>query len=168
MRALGNGINSLDPAVCTQSCAAIDHICTFVVQQSEQQISKRSDTHWLVVYLARYSDILPFLFNTVFNVVLFEDKPVQWSLSRPLLGLILLHKEYMMEYISNVINHQLPERREFLSLSIQSLMNGVEWNLLPRNRERFTQNLSAFKRELNTNSISLVPLAADYGLDAMF
>jgi exportin-7 len=47
-------------------------------------------------------------------------------------------------------------------------MNGVEWNLTPRNRERFTQNLSGFRRELNTNSISLVPLAADYGLDAMF
>ncbi|GAB5593863.1 hypothetical protein Unana1_08763 [Umbelopsis nana] len=168
MRALGNGVKSLDSSVCTQSCSAIDHICTFVVQQSEQQISKRSDTHWLVVYLAQYSDILPYLFTTVFNVVLFEDKHVHWSLSRPLLGLILLHKEYMMEYVSNVINHQLPERREFLSMSIQSLMNGVEWNLVPRNRERFTQNLSAFRRELNSNSISLVPLTADYGLDAMF
>lgn len=52
--------------------------------------------------------------------------------------------------------------------SIQSLMNGVEWNLMPRNRERFSQNLSAFRRELNSNSISLVPIAADYGVDAMF
>lgn len=47
-------------------------------------------------------------------------------------------------------------------------MNGVEWNLMPRNRERFSQNLSAFRRELNSNSISLVPVAADYGVDAMF
>ncbi|KAI9285764.1 armadillo-type protein [Umbelopsis sp. AD052] len=168
MRAVGSGVKSLDPGVCTQACATIDHICTFVVQQSEMQISKRPKNHWLVLYLSQYTDILPYLFTTVFNVVLFEDKPVQWSLSRPLLGLMLLHKDYMMEYVSNVINHQLPERREFLSMSIQSLMNGVEWNLMPRNRERFSQNLSAFRRELNSNSISLVPIAADYGVDAMF
>jgi hypothetical protein len=32
-----------------------------------------------------------------------------WSLPFPFL-------QYMMEYVSNVINHQLPERREFLSM----------------------------------------------------
>ncbi|KAG2176377.1 hypothetical protein INT43_005611 [Umbelopsis isabellina] len=168
MRALGTGVKSLEPSVCSQACAAIDHLCTFVVKETERQNSKPTKTHWLLLYLSQYTDILPFLFTTVFNVVLFEDKPIQWSLSRPLLGLILLHKEYMMEYVNNVINHQLPERREFLSLSIQSLMNGVEWNLTHRNRERFTQNLSAFRREMNTNSISLVPISADYGMDAMF
>lgn len=93
MRAVGSGVKSLDPGVCTQACATIDHICTFVVQQSEQQISKRPKNHWLVLYLSQYTDILPYLFTTVFNVVLFEDKPVQWSLSRPLLGLMLLHKD---------------------------------------------------------------------------
>jgi exportin-7 len=93
MRAVGSGVKSLDPGVCTQACATIDHICTFVVQQSEQRISKRPKNHWLVLYLSQYTDILPYLFTTVFNVVLFEDKPVQWSLSRPLLGLMLLHKD---------------------------------------------------------------------------
>lgn len=100
MRALGTGVKSLEPSVCSQACAAIDHLCTFVVKETERQNSKPTKTHWLLLYLSQYTDILPFLFTTVFNVVLFEDKPIQWSLSRPLLGLILLHKE-----VSRVLQH---------------------------------------------------------------
>lgn len=43
-------------------------------------------------------------------------------------------------------------------------MEEVEWtNLSAKNRDRFTQNLANFRRELNSASLSLIPPAAEYG-----
>ncbi|RUS20332.1 Exportin-7-B [Endogone sp. FLAS-F59071] len=161
MRALAEGIKSVDINICSQACSCIDHLCTFVVQQSEKE---RPSPHWLLSFLNNSPGVLPLLFSTVFNTVLFEDRSIQWSLSRPLLGLMLLNREFMLEYTQTVINSQLPERREFLHKSLGTLMEEVEWtNLSAKNRDRFTQNLANFRRELNSASLSLILPAVEYG-----
>ncbi|RUP42678.1 Xpo7 protein [Jimgerdemannia flammicorona] len=161
MRALAEGVKSVDTNICSQACSCIDHLCTFVVQQSEKE---RPSSHWLLSFLNSSPGILPLLFSTVFNTVLFEDRPIQWSLSRPLLGLMLLNRKFMLEYTQTIINTQLPERREFLHKSLETLMEEVEWtNLSAKNRDRFTQNLAVFRRELNAANVSLIPPAVEYG-----
>ena len=39
-------------------------------------------------------EILQQMLQTVLNIIMFEDCRNQWSMSRPLLGLILLNAEY--------------------------------------------------------------------------
>lgn len=39
-------------------------------------------------------EILQGILSTIINIVMFEDCKNQWSLSRPLLGLILLYETY--------------------------------------------------------------------------
>ncbi|CAG8602788.1 1085_t:CDS:10 [Paraglomus occultum] len=140
------------------ACIAVDNICTFVVQQMAKQ---KPNQHWLLVYLSQYSHILPYMLAANFGMVLFEDRQNQWSLSRPLLGLILLNREYFFEYTQLILQLQLPERRETLAKALTALMEDFEWNLTSKNRDRFTQNLCQFKRELSTHNVVLVQPPSD-------
>ncbi|CAG8605302.1 4489_t:CDS:2 [Ambispora leptoticha] len=112
--------------------------------------------HAMPLTTSVHFDLLPYLFVANFGAVLFDDRATQWSLSRPLLGLILLNRDYMYTYTQNLIQYQLPERREILQKALDSLMEDVELNLTTKNRDRFTQNLTSFKRELNNNNVILV------------
>ncbi|ORY07504.1 exportin-7-like protein [Basidiobolus meristosporus CBS 931.73] len=152
IRSLGEGLKSSESSISSFACSAVDHLCTFVIKLS----NKKNQSHWLLQYFNQFSDILPFLFTTVFNLVLFDEKPNQWSLSRPLLGLILLNREYMMEYTGNLVHCQLVERRELLAKALQSLMEEVDNTLSSKNRDRFTQNLGTFRREITAANLILV------------
>ncbi|ORY95398.1 hypothetical protein BCR43DRAFT_492933 [Syncephalastrum racemosum] len=63
-----------------------------------------------------------------------------------------------MEYTRRVIDQQLPERREFVTKAMNKLMGDVTWTMSTKNRERFTQNVSSFRRELASENVVLVPV----------
>lgn len=44
-------------------------------------------------HLRQAPDLLPTLLTTLFEIVLFEDCSNQWSLSRPMLSLILVNEQ---------------------------------------------------------------------------
>lgn len=46
--------------------------------------------------LELHPEILQQILSTVLNVIMFEDCRNQWSMSRPLLGLILLNEEVII------------------------------------------------------------------------
>lgn len=81
----------------------------------------RQTAHWLVEYVMSNKEILSFLFLAIFQVVAFENRPNHWSLSRPLLGLILLNREFFVEYTNSLIQAQLPVHRE----ALQKAVDGV-------------------------------------------
>ncbi|GIY78296.1 exportin-7 [Caerostris extrusa] len=89
------------------------------------------------------------MLSTNLNIVIFEECRNQWSMSRPLLGLILLNEEYFNQLRQTIINSQLPEKQCVMAQWFDSLMEGIERNLHTKNRERFTQNLSVFRRDVN-------------------
>ncbi|KAG8141134.1 hypothetical protein E2320_006805 [Naja naja] len=89
------------------------------------------------------------MLSTVLNIIIFEDCRNQWSMSRPLLGLILLNEKYFSDLRNSIVNSQPPEKQQAMHLCFENLMEGIERNLLTKNRDRFTQNLSAFRREVN-------------------
>lgn len=47
--------------------------------------------------LKQHPEILQQILSTVLNVIMFEDCRNQWSMSRPLLGLILLNEEVSLQ-----------------------------------------------------------------------
>ncbi|CAJ0768992.1 1055_t:CDS:10 [Entrophospora sp. SA101] len=137
---------------------SFDMILRVSIDDLLQSSRSKPKPHWLLTYLSRFPDILRYLFVVNFNVVLFEERQNQWSLSRPLLCLILLNKDYLNEYTQTLLQYQLPERRSVLHKALSTLMDDVESNLASKNRDRFTQNLTTFKRELtNENAILVQP-----------
>jgi exportin-7 len=97
---------------------------------SKQQQQQQDGAYWLVEYVLRNKDVMTYLLVVLFNVVVFENRNNHWALSRPLLGLILLNRDFFTEYTNTFVQAQLPDRQE----PLQKLVSGVSdlFALLPR------------------------------------
>lgn len=67
---------------------------------------------------------------------MFEEGCNQWSMSRPLLGLILLNEEQFARIRQDMIAQQPREKQAQLAHWFNGLMAGIEPNLLTKNRDR--------------------------------
>ncbi len=85
----------------------------------------------------RYSKRLPR--RTLFEIVLFEDCANQWSLSRPMLSLILVNEQYFPELRAQITVSQPADRQAKLVQGFDKLMADVTRSLEPKNRDKFTQ-----------------------------
>jgi hypothetical protein len=59
----------------------------------------------LVQVIKMHPEILQQMLSTVLNIIMFEDCRNQWSMSRPLLGLILLNEDYFQSLRDQVNNN---------------------------------------------------------------
>merc|ERR1719342_1114749 len=155
LTALGGNLNYFtDTMVCTGCCATLDHIVTYLFKQVMMKGKVRRgqmlpDNDALVQVIKLRPEILQQMLQTVLNIIMFEDCRNQWSMSRPLLGLILLNEDYFQNLRDQVISSQPTDKRGSMMTWFENLMEGIERNLLTKNRDRFTQNLSVFRRDIN-------------------
>lgn len=157
LSSISEGLTALDTMVCTGCCATLDHIVTYLFKQLYQKggYPGRKNTvvpgggDLFLQVLKQHPEILQQMLSTVLNVIMFEDCRNQWSMSRPLLGLILLNEEYFNQLRENIIRSQPVDKQATMAQWFENLMEGIERNLLTKNRDRFTQNLSLFRRDIN-------------------
>lgn len=67
-------------------------IAAFPAKKLRRNMNTESDMFLKVIEM--HPEILQGILSTIINIVMFEDCKNQWSLSRPLLGLILLYEDY--------------------------------------------------------------------------
>ena len=67
------------------------------------------DNDALVQVIKMRPEILQQMLQTVLNIIMFEDCRNQWSMSRPLLGLILLNEDYFSQLRDQLISSQPPQ-----------------------------------------------------------
>ncbi|XP_074039038.1 ran-binding protein 16 isoform X1 [Leptinotarsa decemlineata] len=158
LTALGGQLNNFtDTMVCTGCCATLDHIVSYLFKQltqkvypgKKQRIPMAPNNDVFLKVLEVHPEILQQILSTVLNVIMFEDCRNQWSMSRPLLGLILLNEDYFSQMRENIIRSQAPDKQAAMAQWFENLMDGIERNLLTKNRDKFTQNLSMFRRDIN-------------------
>jgi exportin-7 len=107
----------------------------------------------IAAHLAARPDLFPRLLASLLEVALFEDCPNQWSLSRPMLALILVVGEGVAgELADRALVAHAPDRRGALAAALGRLMAGVSRSLEPRNRDRFTQNLTLVRHEFKAKT----------------
>jgi len=94
--------------------------------------------------------LFPRLLTTLFEVVLFEDCSNQWSLSRPMLTLILVTEPVYGQIRQQVIQNQPAERQAAVSNCLDKLMTDVKRTLDAKNRDKFTQNLTVARHDLKS------------------
>lgn len=90
-------------------------------------------------HLSQRPELFPGLLTTLFEVMLFDDCTNQWSLSRPMLSLILINEQIYVQLQAQIIASQPVSRRAHLSSCLEKLMVDVQRNLEPKNRDKFTQ-----------------------------
>ncbi|KAJ8686986.1 hypothetical protein QAD02_022780 [Eretmocerus hayati] len=158
LSSISEGLTALDTMICNGCCVTLDHIVTYLFKQLYQKAGMYPGKKNPVVpsggdlflqVLKQHPEILQQILSTVLNVIMFEDCRNQWSMSRPLLGLILLNEEYFNQLRENIIRNQPVDKQASMAQWFENLMDGIERNLLTKNRDRFTQNLSMFRRDIN-------------------
>ena len=86
---------SSEATVCTGCCNTLDHILTYLFKKLSRQKNPMSPspmTPFLRI-LELNPGLLQQMLSSIMNIIMFEHCRNQWSISRPLLGLILLNEE---------------------------------------------------------------------------
>ncbi|KAK9289852.1 hypothetical protein L1049_008012 [Liquidambar formosana] len=148
---LESGFKVLDPNILSQCASAVDNLATFYFNHVTMG---ESPTLPAALNLARHVADCPSLFleilKSLFEIVLFEDCGNQWSLSRPMLSLILINEEMFTNLKAQILASQPVNQQQRLSLCFDKLMADVARSLDSKNRDRFTQNLTRFRNEFRT------------------
>lgn len=105
-------------------------------------------------HVAQRPELFPQVLRTLFEIVLFEDCSNQWSLSRPMLSLILVNESIYNELKMQIVASQPPERQAALAACLDKLMQDVQRNLDPKNRDKFTQSLTTVRHEFRNKVVS--------------
>ncbi|KAI8807733.1 armadillo-type protein [Cladochytrium replicatum] len=167
IRALGEGLKPTSNVtggtrstfgIYSSACESIDSIATFI---AKQQVLRRDEgSHYLTALFAAMPQTLQYLLARVLEVGVFENNVDTFAISKPLLPLILLNKQYFDYLVSKVLNCQLLERQAAISQALQELMEGIEGNLAKKNREKFSTQLHHFRNQLNKASITIYSIPA--------
>lgn len=102
------------------------------------------EQEYTVGFLSNQPEALRKMLNIMFQLVMSGEFGSTWSISRPLLGLILLHQQEFLELKERLILQQLEERKEKLRNFFEDLMQNVEQNIGVRNKDHFTRQLYTF------------------------
>lgn len=139
------GVCSIDPSISSQASMALDHLAQFYFQNTGK------DTAEAVImqrHVAANPDTFPMLLKIVMEVLLADNCQNQWCLSRPLLPLILINEAHFNQLKREIAASYTAEKQAPLMAALEKLMFEVTRSLEPKNRDKFTQNLSLFRHEL--------------------
>ncbi|XP_047307170.1 exportin-7-A-like isoform X3 [Impatiens glandulifera] len=148
---LESGLKGLDTNILSQCASAVDNLATFYFNNIT--IGEPPASPAALVFarnVADCPDVFPEILKTLFEIVLFEDCGNQWSLSRPMLSLILLSEEMFTNLKTQILASQPTDQHGRLSLCFDKLMGDINRSLDNKNRDRFTQNLTRFRNEFRT------------------
>lgn len=149
VRSLEVGLRSLDVSISSQCAAAIDNIAAFYFRAMNPSVGENPavGAEALVQHMSAQPALLPDMLRTLFDIVLFEDCSNQWSLSRPMLSLILVNEQIFGDIKAQVAQTMPPAKRDRMGGCFEKLMTDVTRSLEARNRDRFTQNLTVFRHD---------------------
>lgn len=147
---LDAGLKSIDVSVSSQCAAALDSLAGHYFKHMPSGEDPSPSGAAIAEHLRQQPDLFPRALSTLFEIVLFEDCTNQWSLSRPMLSLILVTEPVYAQLRQQIIASQPAERQAALSSCLDRLMHDVQRTLDPKNRDKFTQNLTVVRHEFKS------------------
>ncbi|CAL5039684.1 unnamed protein product [Urochloa decumbens] len=145
---LESGLKGLDTGISTQCACAIDSLAAFYFNNITAGDAPPSPAALnLARHIGEFPNLFPQILRTLFEITLFEDVGNQWSLSRPILSLIMTSEQMFSDLRAHLLASQPVNQQQRISQCLDKLMTDVNRNLEPKNRDRFTQNLTTFKHD---------------------
>lgn len=142
----------LDSVKSCLNCAnSIQYLCEFVLKHTQ----KNSEEHQGILrVLTEQPSVFTELLKAVLEVAITEDTNYMWTLSKPLLGLIILNEhqfEDLKHYLVNSLT-QDPDRIQSYLRAFEKLMEGITRGIDVKNKDRFTKNFNEFRQTINSFS----------------
>ncbi|CAN4112650.1 unnamed protein product [Withania somnifera] len=148
---LESGLKVLDANIKSQCASSVDNLATFYFEHITAGESPTTPVALnLAQHLADCANIFLEILKTLFEIVLFEDCGNQWSLSRPMLSMILISEEMFSNLRAQILSSQPADQQQYLSLCFDKLMADITRSLDQKNRDKFSNNLTRFRNEFRT------------------
>lgn len=140
---LQEGLQSPEVWMSSQSAASIDHLSAFRFRQT---LKDTPHGRMIQAHVSQSPALFSECLRIIFSMICHVDCANQWSLSRPLLSLILTNEEAFVRLKSELIQAQATaERQAAVSAAFDSLMKNIQPNIESKNRDRFTQQATQFR-----------------------
>mmetsp|Transcript_25560 Transcript_25560/g.71479 ORF Transcript_25560/g.71479 Transcript_25560/m.71479 type:complete len:1067 (+) Transcript_25560:187-3387(+) len=157
---LEQGLKSLDVAISSKCAAAVDNLAAFYfkcMSSASETGSATSSTNAaaaakMAEHIRAHPNQFPDILRSLFEIVLFEECSNQWSLSRPMLSLILINEPLYSTIRNQLIAGQPMDKQAHLSTCLDKLMSEVQCTLEPKNRDKFTQNLTIVRHDFRAKT----------------
>ncbi|XP_078152438.1 ARM repeat superfamily protein isoform X2 [Carex rostrata] len=145
---LESGLKGLDTGIASQCASAIDNLASFYFNNITAAEGPPSQAALnLARHVAECPNLFPEMLKSLFEIVLFEDTGNQWSLSRPMLSMILISEQIYADLRDQILASQPVDQQQRLSACFDKLMADVTMSLESKNRDKFTQNLTVFRHD---------------------
>ena len=144
---LQEGLQSHEIAISSQCAAALEHLAAFHWRQLNDDRETLAKAQ-LTSHVRNDPSLFSSQLGVLLHMVVFEDCANQWSLSRPLLVLMLSNRAYFDSWKEKLLTQQPHGRQRELAMAFEKLMLNVHPNLEAKNRDKFTQNLTIFRGDI--------------------
>ena len=159
LQTLRDGIAALDTIIVTTSCSCLDAIGSYLFRRLKAaagpgpskppHIGMAPEGDSCLVAVRENPTPLVQILSGMLSSVMFEECRCQWSLSRPMLVLVLLLPEQVGQLQVQLVQSQPPALQPRLSAAFSALLDGLDSaSVSIKNKDKFTQNLSLFRREV--------------------
>lgn len=148
MQVLTEGLQSHEVWMSSSAASSIDHLTGYRFKQTlkDSEFGRMFKAH-----VDQSPELFPTCLEVVFNTMVHVDCTNQWSLSRPLLGLILTNEEAFMRIKASTIHAQPnPQRQALIETAFAKLMKDIQPNLESKNRDKFTHQVTQFRISLRS------------------
>ena len=125
-------------------CMAVSNSVNFLCEYLFKVIQKDEKPGYQQAVSTRMSELL----QLILEIVLTEDNNFMWTLSKPLLGLIVIC-EMQYEQVRNFVVQKVmgeQSKQEKVMQAFTGLMNGVNRSLDVKNRDKFSRNFSELRQ----------------------
>lgn len=141
------GLTGLDEHVATVCSSAIDHFASYVFEKKRFDPKQNPYTAKVARCLSLNPNNMYKILEALFRIVLYTESGNQWSLSKPILSLMLAdnksYKQLERHYLeTQAINM---DARAKMGAAFQALTKDIRPNLEQGNRDRFSQHVSQFR-----------------------
>eukprot|EP00850_Spirogloea_muscicola_P007102 SM000035S13082 [mRNA] locus=s35:297618:305506:+ [translate_table: standard] len=145
---LETGLKCLEVSISSQCASAIDNLAAYYFNNvTSGEASPSPAAVKMTTHLLECPNLFPEILKSLFEIVLFEDCGNQWSLSRPMLSLILISEQIFNDLKVQILATQPPDQQQRLAGCFDKLMLDVARTLESKNRDKFTQNLTIFRHD---------------------
>jgi hypothetical protein len=118
----------VDGIALQESCSILDNIATHIFTHMQSKKASSQNDHYLMIFKTN-PDVFTTLLSTVFSAVLAAEDNM-WTLSRPLLPLILINQQAFQGCVDSIANGLAQERKDlFFKVSLLILRSYISKTL---------------------------------------
>ncbi|EGG23535.1 exportin 7 [Cavenderia fasciculata] len=150
MYSILKSVDSQDTQFSNQACIALDKIISlchqYSIRKKDVVLFNNCKQHFI-----EHPNLLPQIIDKLFYGIIYEDNLNQWSISKPLLGCVIFSPDIYLQSFNSIKLKYIqmnPNHQEKIEEIFTSLMHDILNNLESKNRDKFTQNIAIFRREM--------------------